>query len=62
MTVLDLVPGSLGLVGGISLTGDDDNIEAYFSFVDDGSKASSNFRASGDDIGSGASLSFDITV
>jgi hypothetical protein len=62
MTVLDLVPGSLGLVGGISFTGDDDNIKAYFSFVDDGSKAFLNFGASGDDVGSGASLSFNITV
>jgi hypothetical protein len=44
------------------LTGDDGNVEASFSFGDDGSEASLNFGTGGDDVGSGASLSFGITV
>jgi hypothetical protein len=44
------------------LTGDDGNIEASFSFGDDGSEASLNFRTGADDVGSRASLSFGITV
>jgi hypothetical protein len=44
------------------LTGDDGNIEALFSFGDDGSEASLNFETGGDDIGSGASLSFGAAV
>jgi hypothetical protein len=47
---------------GITLAGDDGNIESSFSFGDDGSKASLNFGTGGDDIGSGASLSFSIPV
>jgi hypothetical protein len=44
------------------LIGDVDNGEASFSFGDDGSEASLNFGTSGDDVGSGASLSFGIAV
>jgi hypothetical protein len=44
------------------LTGDDGNIEASFSFGDDRSEASMNFRTGGEDVGSGASLSFGIAV
>jgi hypothetical protein len=44
------------------LTGDDGNIEDSFSFGDDESEASLNFGTGGDDIGSGASLSFGVTV
>jgi hypothetical protein len=60
MMVVDLVPGGLGPAGGITLTGDDGNIEASFSFGDDGSEASLNFETGGDDISSRASLSFGI--
>jgi hypothetical protein len=44
------------------LTGDDGNVEASFSFRDDGSETSLNFGTGGDDVGSRASLSFGITV
>jgi hypothetical protein len=44
------------------LTGDIGNVEASFSFGDDRSKASLNFATGGDDVGSGASLSFGIAV
>jgi hypothetical protein len=44
------------------LTGDDGNVGAYFSFGDDGSEAFLNFGTSGDDVGSGASLSFGVAV
>jgi hypothetical protein len=47
---------------GITLTGDDGNIEASFFFGDDGIEASLNFGTSGDDVGSRASLSFGIAV
>jgi hypothetical protein len=44
------------------LTGDDGNVEASFSFEDDGSEVSLNFGTGGDDIGSGASLSFGVAI
>jgi hypothetical protein len=44
------------------LTGDIGSGEASFSFGDDGSKASLSFGTSGGDVGSGASLSFKVTV
>jgi hypothetical protein len=44
------------------LTGNVGNVEASFSFGDNGSKASLNFGTGGDDIGSGASLSFGVTI
>jgi hypothetical protein len=44
------------------LTGDVGNVEASFSFGDDGSEASFNFGTGGDDVGSGASLSFGVAV
>jgi hypothetical protein len=44
------------------LTGDVGSREASFSFVDDGSEASLNFGTGGGDVGSGASLSFDVVV
>jgi hypothetical protein len=44
------------------LTGDVGNVEVSFSFVDDGSEASLNFGTGGDDIGSGASLSFSVAI
>jgi hypothetical protein len=44
------------------LTGDDGNVEASFSFGDDGSEASLNFGTGGDDVGSRASLSIGIDV
>jgi hypothetical protein len=47
---------------GITLTGDDGNVETSFSIGDDRSEASLNFGTCGDDIGSGDSLSFGIAV
>jgi hypothetical protein len=47
---------------GITLTGDVGNVEASFSFGDDGSETSLNFGTGGDDVGSGASLSFGVAV
>jgi hypothetical protein len=44
------------------LTDDVGNIETSFSFGDDGSEASLNFGTGGDDVSSGASLSFGIAV
>jgi hypothetical protein len=44
------------------LTGDVGNDEASFSFGDDGSETFLNFETGGDDVGSGASLSFDVAV
>jgi hypothetical protein len=44
------------------LTGDDGDVEASFSFGDDRSKAFLNFGTDGDDVGSGASLSFGVAV
>jgi hypothetical protein len=44
------------------LTDDVGNVEASFSFGDNGSEASLNFGTGGDDVGSGASLSFGIAV
>jgi hypothetical protein len=44
------------------LTGDDGNVEASFSFGDDGSEAYLNFGTGGDDIGSRVSLSFGVAV
>jgi hypothetical protein len=44
------------------LTGDVGNVKASFSFGDDESEASLNFGTGGDDVGSGASLSFDAAV
>jgi hypothetical protein len=60
--VVDLVPGGLSPAGGITLTGDVGNVEVSFSFGDDGSEASLNFRTGGDDVCSGASLSFGVAV
>jgi hypothetical protein len=55
--------GCTGLILGVlCCTGDNGNIEASFSFRDDGSEASLNFETGGDDISSGASLSFGISV
>jgi hypothetical protein len=44
------------------LTDDNGNVEDSFSFGDDESEASLNFGTGGDDIDSGASLSFGVTV
>jgi hypothetical protein len=44
------------------LTGDVGNVEASFFFGDNGSEASLNFGTGGDDVGSGASLSFGVVV
>jgi hypothetical protein len=44
------------------LIGDVGNVEASFSFGDDGSEASLNFGTGGDDVGSGSSLSFGVAV
>jgi hypothetical protein len=44
------------------LIGDIGNVEASFSFGDDGSEASMNFGTGGDDVGGKASLSFGIAV
>jgi hypothetical protein len=47
---------------GITLIDGVGNIEASFSFGDDGSEASFNFGTGGDDVGSRASLSFGVVV
>jgi hypothetical protein len=44
------------------MTGDVGNVEASFSFEDDGSETFLNFGTGEDDVGSKASLSFGITV
>jgi hypothetical protein len=44
------------------LIGDVGNVEASFSFGDNGCEASLNFGTIGDDVGSGASLSFGVVV
>jgi hypothetical protein len=44
------------------LIGDVGNVEASFSFGNDGNEASLNFGTDGDDVGSGASLSFGVAI